>query len=287
MCKHHARLIDNDYKEYSADTLRGWKISAEEAAYKSLCLPGDQYLRETSTLIQLGNDIVFHGKWLSADESKGEWTVVVKDYIYGDEYLLKEFCSKYKERNDNYIVIQDQGDGRIIKCAPLWKHNEESVICLTVNVEQKLLRTNPAAAGVDIALSSSWDLILDKSGDIATVSGMDSAKQRISTSLSTRFGEVLFDSQAGSFFYKYFCDYKERDVLLSSLLKLEVARLASLPAEGREQSPLGFVNRVIDVIFDDLNITDNDNKISLMLTIEWGDGEITSDKYRVFVGNRK
>lgn len=95
LCKHHAKLIDNDYKEYSADTLRKWKVSAEDAAYKALCLPGGQYLREVSTLIQIGDDIVFQGRWLSADENKGEWLVVVKDYVYGDEYLLKEFCSAY------------------------------------------------------------------------------------------------------------------------------------------------------------------------------------------------
>lgn len=150
-------------------------------------------------------------------------------------------------------------------------------------MEQKWLRTNPNAAGVDIALSSSWDLTLDEDGDIAIVKGIDSAKQKISTSLSTRFGEVLFDSRSGSFFYKYYWDYKENDVLLSSLLKLEVARLASLPVEGRELSPLGFVNRVIDVIFDDLNIIDK--RISVILRIEWGDGEITNSKYWVFVGD--
>ena len=171
LCRQHARLIDNDYKEYSPETLRKWKLSAENAAYKALCLPGDQYLRDTTTLIQIGNDIVFHGKWISADEDKREWSVLVDDYVYGNEFLLKDYCSKYNDRNDKYIVIQDQGDGRIIRVAPSWQLKDTKMY-LTVNIEDKFVRTNPYDAGVDLALSPSWDITLDANGDFDLVRGI-------------------------------------------------------------------------------------------------------------------
>lgn len=39
MCQRHARLIDADYTNYSADTLRQWKKQKENQSYQALQLP--------------------------------------------------------------------------------------------------------------------------------------------------------------------------------------------------------------------------------------------------------
>src|SRR5665213_1695537 len=46
LCTKHSELIDKDFTEYSADTLRQWKAQAEEKAHKNLIATSetDNYL---------------------------------------------------------------------------------------------------------------------------------------------------------------------------------------------------------------------------------------------------
>lgn len=279
MCQRHARLIDADYTEYSAATLRKWKVEAENKSYESLRLPGRLPCSYSSTLIQLGSEIIFYGKWIGAGAS--EWILEVGDYVYGNEYSLKDYCSQFEKQPDRekFIVIQDQGDGRWIEIVPIWKIVAEKMQ-LMVTVGKKYVRQDPNQTGTDIALSLSGDIYM-KDGQIATVDGIASAKQQIMTVLSVRPGDFTFRPAVGSKFSKYFLDHKNNKELLSSLLMLEIVRLASLPDEGRETSPLGFINRVIEATFCTTNIISG--RVSALVEIEWGSREITKEYYSIFV----
>ena len=279
MCQRHARLIDADFTEYSALTLRTWKMQAENNAYAALRLPNRQPRKDSASLMQLGMDIVFEGKWIAAGSS--EWTLEVESYIYGDDYSLKDFCSQFSAHHERakFIVIHDQGDGRKITQPPSWKSSNDK-LQLTVAVADKYVRLDPHQIGSDIALSESGDIFI-KDGDIAIVTGIESAKQKVTTSLGICHGDLIFQPEFGSLFSKYFWDHREDKELLGSLLMLELARLASLPDEGRETSPLGFINRVTEVTFETTEIFSG--RVYVIVEIEWGNRELTRDRYSIFV----
>lgn len=281
MCQRHARFIDADYTAYSPATLRAWKAEAENKAYAALGLPNRPPHNDSLTLVQLGMGIVFHGKWIAA--SPLEWILEVENFVYGNSYSLRDYCSQFENSHprEKFIVIQDQGDGRQIKSAPRWRI-DDGKLQVTVVVEEKYIRQDPHQTGSDIALSLSGD-IFTMNGDIAIVSGLDSAKQQIMNALSIRPGDLIFHPETGSLFSKYFSDHKKNEGLISSLLKLEIARLASLPDVNRETSPLGFVNRVIEATFETTEIPSD--RVSVLVEIEWGNREITKDRYSIFVGH--
>ncbi|MDO8072962.1 hypothetical protein O3299_15630 [Janthinobacterium sp. SUN176] len=279
MCQRHARIIDADFTQYSAATLRTWKIQAENKAYVALRLPNRQPRKDSASLMQLGMDIVFEGKWIAAGPS--EWTLEVDSYVYGNDYSLKDFCSQFLAQHERarFIVIHDQGDGRKITQPPSWKSSNNK-LQLTVAVADKYVRQDPHQTGSDLALSESGDIFI-KDGDIAIVKGIESAKQHVTTSLGICHGDLMFQPEVGSLFPKYFWDHREDKELLSSLLMLELARLASLPDEGRESSPLGFINRVTEVTFETTEIFSG--RVFVIVEIEWGNRELTRDRYSIFV----
>jgi hypothetical protein len=155
MCTHHARLIDYEDKEFSADTLRKWKFEAENTAYAALKLPGSLPRQDSSTLIQLGKNIVFFGKWTAANSTE-EWIFEVVCYVYGDEYQLKEYCSTFDneafKEKEKYFVIQSQGDGRWLNGAPAWKI-VDGKFYLTVFVQSKSVRQDPHCTGTTFAFN--------------------------------------------------------------------------------------------------------------------------------------
>lgn len=281
MCQRHARIIDADFTQYSAMTLKTWKIQAENKAYAALRLPNRQPRKDSASLMQLGMDIVFEGKWLAAGSS--EWIIEVDSYIYGNDYSLKDFCSQFTAQHEKarFIVIHDQGDGRKITQPPSWKYSNDK-LQLTVAVAEKYVRQDPHQTGSDIALSESGDFSF-KDGNIATVKGIESAKQQVTTSLGICHGDLIFQPEVGSLFPKYFWDQRGDKELLSSLLMLELARLASLPDEGRESSPLGFINRVTEVTFETTEIFSG--RVYVIVEIEWGNRELTRDRYSIFVNH--
>ncbi len=90
MCRHHARLIDADYTNYSSDTLRQWKVISEQKTYSEL----KKFAHKVdlpNTLVQVGLDIIFEGIWKAVVDQ--EWTFVVKDFLYGSIDELREFCA--------------------------------------------------------------------------------------------------------------------------------------------------------------------------------------------------
>jgi hypothetical protein len=271
MCRMHARIIDQDYVEYSAETLRQWKRQAENRTYNALKIPGAKTLDDPTTIIQLGRDLVFFGKWVSANANY--WMIEVNKFLYGDEIRLKEYCSTFSNQNkyDKYVVIASQGDGRWIKDCPSWELVKHHII-LKLRVERKIRRTSPHHIGNDIDLDS-----------FKLITGIDNAKQLLSTALSIQPGGLLFSPKSGSYFSQYYADHQQDHDVLSHLFKLEVARLASLENK-KGTRPLDFINRVLDVSFFN---SESNSKINIAVKIEWGDGKITTDDYQVYVGRMK
>lgn len=275
MCRHHARLIDSDYSNYSSATLKQWKIQAENKAYEALEIPNKQETVDPATLVQLGDHLVFYAKWVSAIEN--QWVFHIKDFVYGSAIDLKDYCASY--HNGYYIVIESQGDGRIITAQPSWKIVDDDLYLETA-IGPKTPRTNPHELGSDIALcdeNGAPDIVLEN-GDLAVVHGIEAAKQLLSMVISTKPGDIFYDKEAGSFFHLYYKDHKNDEALLAKLFKLEVARLSSI---GNASSTLHFINRVQDIRFTEF--PDELSKLNADITIVWGNNEITTDKYWMFI----
>lgn len=282
MCRQHARLIDSDFINYSVSTLNQWKQLAENQAYENLRLPQKNPINISSTLIQLGYEIVFEGYWKYADEQI--WKFVLNNYVYGDEYKLKEYCSNFASIDEiqKFIIIESQGDGRIIIDNPSWEFNEK--LELTIKVAQKTKRVDPSTLGYDLAIGRNGNLLLDN-GDLGTVSGEKLAIQIMSIVLSTSRRENQFYPHFGSIFRKYFSDYKDKVDYLHRLLKLEISRLSTIPELHKEEdkSPiLNFINRILEIEIRD--IKPSNKRIDVNLKVEWGNNDIWKGEVWIYVG---
>ena len=92
MCRHHARLIDADFEEYSVETLRLWKKEAERIAAENLKAPNNTYLDESSTLLQIGSKIIFYVRWKSV--TANTWIFSLLNPLIGN--LDNTRCSTFK-----------------------------------------------------------------------------------------------------------------------------------------------------------------------------------------------
>lgn len=274
MCRQHAKIIDSDYTQYSATTLRQWKAQAEEYTYqqiKELARP----INIPLTLVSLGRNIIFDGIWNSVNNNK--WGFEIWDFVIGDIELLKEFSVEADA--DKYIIIESQGDGRLLEGQFTWQYlNDKYKIEVFVKAKQE--REDPNNLGGDIALGEDGDLIFE-GGDVKIITGIDFAKQLISNNLSLGFGELLLQPTLGSHFSKYFWAYKNNVMLLNRLLKIEITRLVSIPTFGYDSPPLNFINRIIDV--EILSTEINKNRIPVNLKLEWGNGEIWENRIKIYI----
>jgi hypothetical protein len=278
MCRKHARLIDADYTEYSAATIKDWKIQAEYAAYMALKLKSPELHGDALTLIQIGPDIIFFGKWISAEG--GIWTLQVSRYVYGEDHTLIDYCSCFESAGAlvRFVVIENQGDSRWITRAPAWRKEDEKLI-IELNVGPKHPRTDPHNSGSSLALSQTGDLVVSN-GDLMIVSGVENAKQGLATVLGVQFGDLIFHPEQGSHFGRYFRDHQENLSLLSSLLRLEISRLAGLHDEDLNLTALEFINRVLSVKIKSKELVHH--RVVATVEIEWGNNEVTADDYFIF-----
>lgn len=282
MCRTHARLIDADHTNYSASTIKQWKVLAEKNTYKQLMKLEKDPTNTPLTLISIGSRIIFEGLWKSVRNSN--WTFEVRDFIVGNIENLKEFSATQKANFlDSYIVVETQGDGRVLNKDFSWSY-DDTKLQIEVSVKEKAKREDPNNIGGDIVLDENGDLLIEN-GDLKAVIGVEHAKQLISNVLSMGFGELRYAPTLGSYFSGYYWKFKDKPELLNRLLKLEITRLVSIPTfEPRNptsQPPLNFINRILNV--EMLSSEIHNNRIPVKMRLEWGNGEIWEDTVKIYV----
>ncbi len=276
MCRHHARIIDSDYFNYSSATLKQWKRLAEEETYRLLKELERDEIKKPTTLIAIGQEIVFEGIWKAVNN--GNWIFEVEQFILGNENKLIDFNNSQNKNLDRYIVIETQGDGRVIKGELNWEF-VDGKYQISLKVEEKSPRTTPYGMK---DLSHQFEI---ENGDLKLVEGEECAKQTIVLTLSTDLGDMWYSPTFGSFFSAYYWAFKDNKELLLRLLKLEITRLISIPHQDsfdkEKRPPLDFINRVIDIRI--VNIEIENYQIPIQLRLEWGDGKLWEDVIGIYI----
>jgi hypothetical protein len=274
MCRQHAKLIDADDTNYSETTLRQWKVLAERRAYEALeqgPIPGS--LAEPDTLIAIGLNVVVKGVWLAGGQN--EWRFGVTSFYRGNQTLLRD---EIENNQIEFVVIESQGDGRLLAGAPKWDNTNGSLE-LTVPVKPRVARMDPDSLGTDLALDKTGDLFV-KNGSLARVKGVESAIQRISTTMGMMLGEWFADRDAGALTALYYHKFNDKPETLARLLKLELARLATIP-RAKSPPPLNSIWRVNSVNVPDISLSER--RLSVDIELEWCNAVHWSGNVKVFI----
>lgn len=285
MCRAHARFIDTDYKEFSVETLRLWKLEAEEKAYRALSLQDNYKFSSKSTLIALGFEVVFEGTWEAVD--KNEWTFKVEQFIEGNSSKLKEYADNYGsiDCNQKFISVVSQGDARVIQQPINIQYLNDGSELISVRIAPKVIASLPENSGMDFMLGDDGDIVIE-GGDIKMVTGVDNAIQNISTAASMQYGEWFADRTAGSFITHYYNKYKSNVALLNQLIKLEFIRLSLVPrttSEGKlVKPPLNFIKEVKTANLKAIELKNSSTVVTLSLVL--GNGDEWNGDQTVYIG---
>lgn len=283
MCRDHGNLIDADYTEYSASTLRDWKSQAEKRASDSLKFPTQEAVSKDATLIQLGSKIIYFAHW-NAIHSQ-EWSFELVAPFIGNSDLLNNYVLDFSSLSEaeQYVVIESQGDAREILDSKI-EISSEGKCLLFLKVGNKPIPTNPHDLGMDLRVDDTGDISF-LNGDLATVKGIDTAKQMISICMSTIKGEMENEKELGSLATHYYNEYKDDLEMFGKLILLELIRLSLIPMERRnkdEKVPsLHFVKRFLNVDIKSTELAHS--RFKAHLELEWGNGELWSGEIPIFV----
>ena len=278
MCRHHARLIDNDFYNYSADTLQQWKLIAEENAYKDIAEIGSNHSNQTYTFVAIDNDIVFEGVWLSVKNDN--WRFEINKFIIGS---IESMIDKSMSANNSgsFVVVESQGDGRVLKESLSWELFDNKYI-VSLIVRDKSIRKSPHSIVGGIALGIDGEIIIENR-TMKIIKGVDYAIQLVRICLSVGFGEIREVPTIGSNLSTYYWRFRDNLDQLRKLTKLDITRLVSIPELVNNDSSmptLNFINRIIDVEILNNGILNND-KVALKLKLEWGDSTYWEDKVNI------
>lgn len=269
MCRHHARLIDNDFLNYSAATLQQWKLTAEENAHNNIVNIGSNHSNRAYTLVAIDNDIVFEGVWLSVKNDK--WKFEINKFIIGS---IESMVDKSTTVNNlgNFVVVESQGDGRIMKEPLSWELvNNKYIVSLIV--KEKSVRKSPHSIVGGVALGIDGELIIENR-TMKIIKGVDHAIQLVRTCLNIGLGELKEVPTIGTNLSSYYWMFQNDLDHLRKLAKIDITRLISIPEILNKDSSiptLNFINRIIDVEILNNGIL-NDDKMNLKIELEWGDG---------------
>lgn len=283
MCRDHGNLIDADYTEYSASTLRDWKEQAEKRAADSLRLPTQENLNKNATLIQLGNGIIYYAHW-NAIHSQ-EWSFELIAPLIGGADSLNHYVLEFSSlpETEKYVVIESQGDARKVLDIKI-EVSSEGKYLLFINVDRKPVPTNPHDLGMDMRIDETGDISI-LNGHLAMVKGIDKAKQMISICMSTIKGEIDDAKELGSLATQYYNEYKDDLETFSKLILLELIRLSLIPMERRnkeEKVPsLHFVKRFLGVQISSTDL--EHSRFKAHIKLEWGNGELWDGEIPIFV----
>lgn len=284
MCRAHARFIDTDHKEYSVETLKLWKVQAEEQAYKNLQLQDNYKFEDRSTLIAIGFDFLLYGVWTSVKSN--EWEFLVDRYLKGSSKNLKNYSDNFGsvELNQRFISVESQGDARIITSPIEVNYSPDGSESFRVKIEDKVIARKPSSVGSTITLGDDGDLDIT-GGGLQRISGIDAAIQSVATSAGTLYGEWFADRTAGSFITDLFHEYKENIPLLEMVTKLELIRLSLVPRVSFDKKninpPLNFIKEIVSVKIPSVVL--DDSRLSMELKLILGDESEWKGDVKVFV----
>jgi len=244
LCANHSIEIDRDEKSYSADLLREMKASRERAASKNLSLNASN--SNCYELFEIGPDVIISGGLVKA--AKADWKIKIEHFVIGGIPSLIKFIDSFDDLDpySRYVISNEIGDGRSLIRPPEWEKIEDKYY-VTCFIDTSFPRKPAHKLGADFALNDDHDIFLEN-GNLAMVSGVKALPQKIKTCLSMIQGESLFHPNYGSRLNQFYKDYKGTP-WLSSLFKLDVIRLASIPysdsfSSNESYLPLSCVNHV-------------------------------------------
>jgi hypothetical protein len=286
MCNQHADLIDNDWKEYTIETLKLWKAKAEDRAYQNLINPGT-IVNKQLTLIQISSKCIFYGEWVKIEGLY--WSFLIDKFVLGDDVFVKDICLKINEGrmdpNEKFVIVESQGEGREINNASFITVSNNGNKIITVKIIEKSERNMVDDNVIDFKLGQDGDIIFED-GDVAIVEGKYAALQSIYIGISTIKGDRLYNPYAGSDFSFYFWKFKDNKSLLNSLLRIEIARLLSMPiydgSKKKELPPFDFINRIYDAEILDYKLDEN-NRIPIKISIEFADNSTIIDTNFIYI----
>jgi hypothetical protein len=275
LCRQHARLIDADEGNYSAETLHQWKSAAEAGTYKGLSELIKTGIPKANTLICLNPQLIFEGIWTGATDDI--WRFTVKKFIYGDQKALREFQVAGKGQRKDFIIIESQGDGRMIHNEFEWKQLDDNIE-FSVRVFPSVIRRNPEHIGSGPAMGEK----MLENGRMRMISGKELAIQKIGFLLNTNQGATFMNRGYGSLFNFYYQEHNHNRALLNRLIKVELTRLITIPTNPEQpagQPELNFINRIYEVR---IGLGDK-NTVPVWISLEWGDGSSWEGDFIVHV----
>ena len=284
MCRNHGNLIDADFENYSSETLLKWKYEAERLAAQALKCSKNQYIEDSSTLLQIGSSLIFNSHWKRVSPQK--WEFNINSPVIGKIQDLRGYVSSFENMpsSDKFVVVESQGDARIITSIEL-RSDIEFGNTLSFSIKNKPKPTDPNLMGSDLALNNVGG-IFSSNGDIALVDGLDAAIQKLSTCLSIKKGEMKYYERHGSLISHYYKQYNTDLRLMSKLFKLEIIRLSFIPLNDEvlnsfNIAPLHFVRRILNLTIRSNTLTNS--RLNVELSLEWGNGRTWSGIIPIFV----
>ncbi len=284
MCRPHAKLIDNDFKEYSVATLLMWKKQAEDLAHRYLETQSDYQSETHTTLIALGTEVLFWGCWKSVAGQR--WIFEVSSYLKGDMHQVRAYADNFSnlDINQKFIIVESQGDARQIVAPLEIDFSDAAKVRVIVVVAEKTLATPPKSVGMDLKLGDDGDLVI-LNGDIATVSGVDAAIQMMVVMAGTLIGEIRSDPGAGSYISDYYRQFHHNEALLARLIKIEFIRLSLVPrvqADGELVTPpLSFIKEIVHIGM--LSTSLEKSRLPMDLSLILGDDTRWRGTVRIYV----
>lgn len=281
LCKKHSELIDKDFTQFSADTLRQWKAQAEKKALKNLT-SNYTYDNYVSTLISIGSSLICEAEWLSINLN--EWKFKIGDFVLGSNETLINYALNFNEINvlDKYLIFEKQGDGRILDLLKI--DNKPDGLEAIFHVRDKFPAQDPNQVSGDIAIGDDFDISFED-GDFKLVTGKEAAKQSMRLILSSNFGDLPYAPSIGSFFSKYYQEFRFDKIKLGRMLKLEITRLLTIPVHGGYppsfEPVLPFIKRVNSVEIIDKEMPHNQTPV--LIKGEWGNGEQFEEELGLFL----
>ncbi len=268
LCANHAKLIDADHGQFSAETLIHWKKTVEADTYRQLKSLEKGEVHTPTTLVCLDINLMFEATWKAITENT--WTFTIKKFVLGDEQMLRTFESKKISAMLNYVIVESQGDGRLIKTFRTWI-NADNEPEINVEILPKAARISPAVLRGDMVRDKNGNPVLSD-GLEQKISGETLAKQLIELNLNLPFAGWPPNVLMGSFFSMYYQKLADDLPLLNRIAKIELTRLAYIPSYQMEiavqQPELNFISRILEArVGPDINGT-----VPLYVSLEWGDG---------------
>ena len=216
--------------------------TAPEPFYVEREVPTDTVKKEPPAppeqLIALGMDTIATGRLLGARGR--EWTLELRDFLLGDVESITSLAEGFAtlDKAQRFVIVNSLGEGRALAEPPVWKAVGDSTE-VSVVVEPAFPRKDARQLKMDIDISNI------RRG----IRGVDRIPQIVKMGLGIQLGELLFRPSAGSRTRRFYGEFPRE--IFAGLVKIELARLASIPYQGRSSeeayTPLLCVRKVLDV----------------------------------------